>query len=461
MRRYFLVAALGLAACSSSSNAPDGAAHPDGADAAADAGAGDGGDDGAGAFPVDGGFVAFEITATIDELTADPSQGGGWDAFPKTFKLTVAWDASGSGYSGGGAVSSPIGITRGDAGSGYSSQGPWMTSAPFDAACDKTGSLMLDQVNFFIENGALRGTGQGHASYKSGQDTLEASAHVAFVGAPDVSPPTFTATSTSADDPFDPIAGLRFVASEPLPDGDKASLVGTPSGDVVPLRAVHYGGALVTAVGAFDTPNVALRYGETYRLVTSDLPDFVGNVPTAPVSVKTRDAPPLVPEDGFESVTGTMFGGAGVLRGGPLTPINGATSMLLNTGFGGGFGFLPYDLGPSLAVRLAVAPGATVVRFAAELIAPDPVDQAFFDGWIHVGSEGRSVTSSQSVVGMGFVKQSLLGLGDIFVSPVQTIEIRLPPDTTDEITFEIVGVTFACGLPPSPTVLVVDDLRVE
>jgi hypothetical protein len=52
-------------------------------------------------------------------------------------------------------------------------------------------------------------------------------------------------------------------------------------------------------------------------------------------------------------------------------------------------------------------------------------------------------------------------LGDIYVSPVQTIELALPPDATGEIAFEIVGEIDLCAQPPSPTVLVVDDLRVE
>ena len=66
-----------------------------------------------------------------------------------------------------------------------------------------------------------------------------------------------------------------------------------------------------------------------------------------------------------------------------------------------------------------------------------------------------------NVAGTSFARVMLAGNGDVFVSPVQTIALPLPPVSNGEVTFEIVGVTFACGLPPSPTVLVVDNLRVE
>jgi hypothetical protein len=195
--------------------------------------------------------------------------------------------------------------------------------------------------------------------------------------------------------------------------------------------------------------------------VTDRVTDFAGNRPKAPVSFTTSAAPPLVPADGFESVTGTMFAGAGVLRGGPLTPIAGATSLLLNTGYGGGFGFLPYGLGSSLSVRLAVPAGATMVAFDSQLIAPDAVDGATFVGDIRFGSVGGSVFVERNVVGTGFTKQTLPELGDVYLSPVKTISLPLSAGAAGEITFEIVGEIDLCHEPPSPTVLVVDDLRVE
>src|SRR4029450_6119747 len=99
------------------------------------------------------------------------------------------------------------------------------------------------------------------------------------------------------------------------------------------------------AVAGFSVGDHVLRYGETYELDASGAADFAGNPPAGAVpEITTHALPPLVPECGFDSVSTPKVGGAGVLRGGPLEPIAGTTSLILNTGVGGGFGFLPYML---------------------------------------------------------------------------------------------------------------------
>jgi hypothetical protein len=435
-------AAQAFAACGGSSPSPR----------ATDGGV-DGADGGDGAAI---GRRSFDVVITLGTLTRDPTQAGGWDDFPKTFASTITWDeATGDAFVGGGGAFSKLAVSTTD-GQRYTSSGPWFAAAPFVSACDHVGSLHLDTIDFTIDGaGALRGTGRGKVAYQTGDTTVSLDADVTLAGAPDVTPPTFTWPSGD----LDPLAPLWFEASEPLPPDAAASLSGATSGDVVLLSTAPVD-LLMGAVRAVGRTGVALRYDETYTLATAGLADFVGQRP-APVTVKTRAAPPLVPEDGFESVTGTMFAGAGVLHGGPLTPIAGQTSLMLNTGFGGGFGFLPYDLGSSLAVRLAVSPGDTVVRFEAQLIAPDPVDEASFDGAILIGSAGHDVAMAMGVGGQGFERFTLPQLGDVFMNPVKTFEYPLPADVTGEVTFEIVGVTFKCGLPPSPTVLVIDNLRTE
>jgi hypothetical protein len=197
--------------------------------------------------------------------------------------------------------------------------------------------------------------------------------------------------------------------------------------------------------------------------VTDGLVDFAGlHAPTADAPVlRTGAQPPPSPADGFESVASETFGKAGVLRGAPLTPIAGQTSLILNTGFGGGFGFLPYHLGPNLSVTLAVPPDATVVRFTTQLVATYDLPQATFYGDIRVGSPGGEVARLTNVEAMGFVKVTLPVDGDVYLSPLSTIDLPLPSGVTDQVTFEIAGVTFGCGLPPPPTALIVDDLRVE
>jgi hypothetical protein len=150
-----------------------------------------------------------------------------------------------------------------------------------------------------------------------------------------------------------------------------------------------------------------------------------------------------------------------VLHGGPLTPIAGDTSLILNTGFGGGFGFLPYHLGPSLAVRLAVAPGATVVRFTTQLVATYDLPQVTFYGDVRVGAPGSAIAHLTNVDATELVKVTLLQDGDVYLGPLKTLELPLPAGVQGEVMFEIAGVTYGCGLPPPPTALLIDDLRVE
>jgi hypothetical protein len=450
------LAALTLVACGSSGLKID--APADGGDgASSDAPRIDARDDAAvDEAPVDAppaGFRAYDITATV--TVTPPAGEGGWVDFPKTHVFTLAWDpGTGTAFVGGGGNFSSTEVTTTDDPT-FTSQ-TWQADVPLADSCEGVAHIRYEHATFSLTAGALTGTASGTVSYMTGDLVLQANITATLAGILDATAPSFTAPQS----PVDPLAPLAFVASEPLAPTSQASLVGTVSGDVVALSAQSIDNQ-ERATRAFLVPNVMLRAGETYTLVTDAVVDFVGNKPAAGASFSTEAAPPLVPEDGFESVTGTMFGGAGVLRGGTLTPIAGQTSLLLNTGFGGGFGFLPYDLGSSLKVRLAVSPGDTVVRFDDELIAPDPIDQASFVGAIRVASTGGDVGAAMNVDGKDFAKVTLPQDGDVYITPVTTYEIPLPAGAAGEVTLEIVGVTFACGLPPSPTVLVLDNLRVE
>jgi hypothetical protein len=402
------------------------------------------------------GFRAYDVTATLTLAPSSSPSGGDFSSFPTTVPLTFVWDpGTNEAASGADGTFAPTGVTTTDS---RTFRAGLLAGVPFTPSCTGVGAVSFSDASFTLEAGTLRGTATGFAGYATNATTFSVNATAVFTGVPDVTPPAFTSPGTNVD----PLARLILPASEPLPGTVSASLASTPSGDTVVLSGAHFSVAS-TAFRGLETNEKMLRYGETYTLAPGQVTDYAGNESTAPVSFTTRAAPPLVPADGFESVTGTMFAGAGVLHGGPLTPIAGATSLLLNTGYGGGFGFLPYDLGPSLAVRLAVPPGATKVSFDAQLIAPDATEggTGSFVGDVRFGSVGGTVIDVENVSGSGFVKQTLPALGDIYVSPVQTIELALPADATGEIAFEIVGEIDLCAQPPSPTVLVVDNLRVE
>jgi hypothetical protein len=405
----------------------------------------------------DGGGAAswrvYDIQATL-AVVVDAGQGSSFMDFPSTVDVVLAWDsATGRAFCTGGGAHGETAVTA----AGNTFETTLEADAPFAGGCGGKGHVELDSVTFALDGETLHGSATGTVSYvTSGATRIEAPVTGTLAGAPAVAPPAFVSPGMDVD----PLAGIDIESSEPLPDQAPASVIGAPGSDVVQLRGAWIGFP-AGGIHGFTETGVALQYGETYTLQAGGVTDFGGRAPAAPVTFTTRAAPPLIPQDGFESVTGTMFAGAGVLNGGPLVPIAGQTSLLLNTGFGGGFGFLPYDLGPSLAVRLALAAGDKVVRFDAQLIAPDPIDQASFVGTLRWGSPGGTVGFAQNVDGSGFVKTTLPTLGDVYVSPVKTVDLPLPAGAANEITFEIVGQTFSCDAPPSPTVLVLDNLRVE
>jgi hypothetical protein len=341
---------------------------------------------------------------------------------------------------------------------GFRTSSPVKVTLPFARSCTGVATILFDELSFVAPLGELAGSGRGTVSYQSGDDLLSASIAMGFEGPSDRTPPTLTVPTALVD----PLAPLSFVASEPLPAAVTAKLVGAASGEVVALEAVRLEGP-ERAIRAFGKPDRMLRFGETYDFVVDGLADFAGNAGSdaPPAAITTRPSPPLAAPDGFESVAGDTFGGAGVLAGGPLPAISGQKSLLLNTGFGGGFGFLPYCLGPSLTVRLAVPRGAKVVRFERQLVAPDPIDAATFVGALRLAAVGHPVEATMNLAATGFSQRTLPGAGDVYVSGTETIELPLPAGATDEVTFEIDGVTFQCGLPPSPTLVVLDDLRVE
>jgi hypothetical protein len=400
------------------------------------------------------GWSAFDVTAAI---ALKPVAGvGDWRAFPKTHAFTFVWHpVAGQLIVGGGGAVSPSAVVP-HGGLAFRTMAPVSVAVPYPDSCGGLAALSYDEI-IFSYDGALHGTARGHATYQTGDQLWTAEVTATLEGVADATPPT----PKSAGGAIDPLEPFTLAMSEPLPPTATATLRGTKGGDVVPLEAGH--DLSDDAFGFFLKPAVALAYEEVYTLVTDGLVDFAGlrAAPASTIALRTGAPPPLARADGFESVTTQTFGGAGVLHGGPLTPLAGDTSLILNTGFGGGFGFLPYHLGPTMALRLAVPAGATVVRFTTQLVATYDLPQASFYGDIRVGSPGGALAVVANVEAKDFVKVTLPVDGDVYLSPLSTIEVPLPAGTKDELVFEIVGNTGGCGLPPPPTALIVDDLRVE
>src|SRR4029078_4137633 len=124
----------------------------------------------------------------------------------------------------------------------------------------------------------------------------------------------------------------------------------------------------------FTKPAVLLRYGEAYRVDITGMSDFAGNAATGNLEFTTRAPLPLVADDGFESLTDTMLGGAQVLSGAGAPIINGTRSLYVPPGDA----IAPGGPTTQMALRLAVAPGSKMVRFAYRAGNPGASQTPYF-----------------------------------------------------------------------------------
>lgn len=401
------------------------------------------------------GTHSFDLTTALT-VTPRPPGGGYWPDFPTSHASTLVFDADAHLVflgSNGQVVAADV-VTEGQR---HRTTAPVTLPISFNPSCNRLGSVTYDELSFTVSGGALTGTARGSAQYQTGDQAFLADLTATLAGAPDDTPPRLDAPTADVD----PLAPPTLRPSEPLPPTASVTLAGS-TGDTIALMAASVQGAGAgQVVTSFSVPGKALRPGSTYSVQVAGVSDFAGHAAAGVAPFTTRAAPPLVPEDGFESATAPTLGGAGVLRGEPLMPIAGTTSLILNTGVGGGFGFLPYMLGPSLAVRLTVSPGDTVVRFERRIAAVYDLTMARFYGTVSLASPGGTIATGPALEATGLTKVTLPRDGDLYLSAVETISIPLPPDAAGELLFEIEGQTSGCGLPPPPTALIIDDLRVE
>jgi hypothetical protein len=202
--------------------------------------------------------------------------------------------------------------------------------------------------------------------------------------------------------------------------------------------------------------------------------DLAGNPGTALPKLITNVAPPLVPQDGFESA-GATLGGVHIIDASTLPPISGKKSALV-TGRLGSLSNLPIDDSFHMALRLAVKPTDRVVRFALRPIASLGRSADTRGTLIRVAVPGGTITVAtlpqeedlkieQSLSGVPYASKAWFG-------DVRTVEVPLPPDATSQVIFDFAIsasgaalengiITSACGLIPAPASYLVDDLRVE
>jgi hypothetical protein len=307
------------------------------------------------------------------------------------------------------------------------------------------------------KGGSLAGTAAGTVIVSvPGTDVASGGPVTAtLAGGLDVVPPELTVSRSGAED--DPFSSLTVYASEPLPADARPSLVAV-GGATTPLTPPDGADDRFTYV--FSGPGTLLRYGQQYQVQVDGITDFVGLPATGGATFTTRAAPPLVAEDGFESVTTSTLGGAQVLTGDGAPTITGARSLYVPQLDNQGQVVLPSTT--ALALRLTVSPGDTVIRFSYRTVGAS-------DGFIiYYASEGGKISWSfpggpaAAAQPVPTETATIPGQGDVPLGPVTTAEIPLPPDVGSEIVMTLVR-PGTSNLPPPPFApgVIIDDLRVE
>jgi hypothetical protein len=277
---------------------------------------------------------------------------------------------------------------------------------------------------------------------------LSAPTTIRLSGVPDAEPPRLTGPTTQ----IDVFTSVTYTATEPLPPNSRVVLA-----DLRGERVTLAPGAL-EAVFSFPTPAKMWRYNDQYTVLIDSLIDFGGNAarPQDAISFTTGDPPPLVPEDGFETATGSTLAGAQILSGSGAPTITGARSIYIPAVNG----TLPTGQTETtqLALRLALSPGDTAVRFSYRTVNPSTI---LGGTYFQMASEGGSITSPMLAADSGQPTAATINGSQVMLGPVTTATFPLSSDASGEVTL-IRKLRGSGNLPPRPSPgLIIDDLRAE
>jgi hypothetical protein len=163
----------------------------------------------------------------------------------------------------------------------------------------------------------------------------------------------------------------------------------------------------------------------------------------------------LIAEDGFESAAAATLGGAQIVTAADAPTIAGGRSLYIPPTRGGEGGGQT-----QVALRLAVTPGDSVLRFSYRFVNPS----GFRNTRYAVASPGGRIEWTMPEPDSGITTTQAMFPGSQYaVGPVTTAELALPADVTDEIVFGRVVQGTKCGglFPPPQAGMLIDDLRVE
>ena len=282
------------------------------------------------------------------------------------------------------------------------------------SAC--SGSLLYSALGFAIDASGTSLSGSGYGTLTTSDPVIETSTDATMVltGVRDTEPPILTLSA--AGDIADPWTAFWVVSSEPLPGQQVRPVLRSATGDAMVLGAPT---GMNTFVRVMAKPSRLLRYSDDYRVTLDGVTDLDGNPPppTTALTFKTRAPPPLVSEDGFESVTDTTLGGAQVLSAADAPTIEGARSL-----------YIPPAASiagrvTQFALRLPILSGNTVLHFSYRSVNPGDAFGVYFV----VASVGGTIgTVTLPPDGAGATTPATIGGTQVLLGPTMTATIGLP-----------------------------------
>jgi hypothetical protein len=324
---------------------------------------------------------------------------------------------------------------------------------PIQVPADCGGSVTYDDLTFTIDrSGGLTGTGRGQVTSYFNDVGTSAAATMVLTGVPDLEQPKLSLSA--AGNIADPWTPIWVVASEPLRPGQAPPVLRSAGGEAMPFTAAA--GIESLFVTLLAKPSRMLRFDEPYQVAIDGITDLGGNRASGATSLAftTGPPPPLITEDGFESVVEATLGGAGVLTGPDAPTISGARSLYIPP-------TASLTAGKQLALRVPIAPPDRTLRFAFRVVNPG------FDTGIHflVASVGGAIETASlpSEVGAPTTPAVIDGRS-VALGPTRTMTIGLPPDVHGDVVLaRMASQAQSCGGPPPAAVpgMIIDDLRAE
>ena len=395
-----------------------------------------------------GGWRAFDVVAAL----TGTSNSAGASSLPASNRFTLVANADqGIVFAGGNGSGQVLAAAvHGNTIASGTTFVVWGESF----GCSPTEPVQYDTITVTVdEAGSLGGTAAGSVIITCGGCADSVPFTAVLTGTADGTAPRLLGPGPV--DPFDPFS---LFASEPLPPTSTARLV-AEDGAGIDLVAIMADQSPVPLVLGFYNPGILLPAGHTYSVPLDGLTDFVGHVNLTALSLPFTPfaVAPVVPQDGFESATGTTLAGAMVMTAGPLPAIAGNTSVYVGAA---GAPLLESSGPTTLTVRLARQPDQKQLHFSYRVLSTT-MEMSFY-GMVRAGSEGALATPTYVWLDAPGPAERLTVAGKpVFASPVVTTQLPLPADVTDEVVVSISGVSPSCTPPSPPTGLLFDDLRLE